>query len=87
MMQTILNKGLSVQQATESVEKQLSGVRPRSRKAAKPAPEMVWLESQFQQSLGTRVNIQKSGDGGKVVIHFYSDEELQAIFEAIVGDE
>ena len=86
MMQTIVNKGLSVQQAAVSVEKQLAGTRPGSRKATKPAPETVWLESQFQQSLGTRVNIQKSGDGGKVVIHFYSDEELQAIFEAIVGD-
>lgn len=87
MMQTIVNKGLSVQQTAESVEKQLAGVRPRSRKTGKPAPEMVWLESQFQQSLGTRVNIQKSGEGGKVVIHFYSDEELQAIYEAIVGED
>lgn len=87
MMQTILNKGLSVQQAAESVEKQLAGVPPPSRKIVKPAPEMVWLESQFQQSLGTRVNIQKSGEGGRVVIHFYSDEELQAIYDAIVGDD
>ncbi len=87
MMQTILNKGLSVQQAADSVEKQLAGVSPGSRRPPKPAPEMVWLESQFQQSLGTRVNIQKSGEGGRVVIHFYSDEELQAIFEAIVGDD
>jgi ParB family chromosome partitioning protein len=86
MMQTILNKGLSVQQTSDSVEKQLAGMRPRSRASKKPAPEMMWLESQFQQTLGTRVNIQKSGEGGRVVIHFYSNEELQAIFEAIVGE-
>lgn len=87
MMQTILNKGLSLQQTTDSVEKQLAGVSPSSRRAPKPAPEMVWLESQFQQSLGTRVNIQKSGEGGRVVIHFYSNEELQAIYEAIVRED
>lgn len=87
MAQTILNKALSVQQTADSVDKQLSGAIPPSRRGAKPAPEMVWLESQFQQSLGTRVNIQKSGEGGRVVIHFYSNEELQAIYEAIVREE
>lgn len=87
MMQTILNKGLSVRQTEQSVEKQLSGSKPRSRTGSSPTPELVWLESQFQQSLGTRVNIQKGAKGGKVVIHFYSDEELQAIYEAIVAEE
>jgi ParB family chromosome partitioning protein len=48
--------------------------------------ELSSLESQFERSLGTHVNIQKSGKGGKVIIHFYSDEELQAIYEAIVGE-
>ncbi|MCP4422890.1 MAG: stage 0 sporulation protein J, partial [Chloroflexi bacterium] len=43
--------------------------------------------NQFERSLGTRVNIQKSGKGGKVVIHYYSDEELQGIYESIVGEE
>jgi hypothetical protein len=25
--------------------------------------------------------------GGRVVIHYYSDEELQAIYDTIVGEE
>lgn len=86
MLQTILKKGASVRQTEESVEKQLSGSRPAPRTPHKPEPHLVWLESQFQQTLGTRVNIQKSGEGGKVVIHYYSDEELQAIYEAIVDE-
>ena len=86
MVRTILNKGLSVAETEASVEKQLSRKRPRRKESSRPTPELVWLESQFQQSLGTRVNIQKGGKGGKVVIHFFSDEELQAIYDAIVGE-
>lgn len=87
MVRTILNKGLSVAETEASVEKQLSRKRPRPRQSSsRPTPELVWLESQFQQSLGTRVNIQKGAKGGKVVIHFFSDEELQAIYDTIVGE-
>jgi hypothetical protein len=32
------------------------------------------------------VNIQKGAKGGKIIIHFYSDEDLQAIVESIVGE-
>lgn len=86
MLRTILNRGLSVAQTEQSVEKQLSRKRPRPKQSTRPTPELVWLESQFQQSLGTRVNIQKGAKGGKVVIHFFSDEELQAIYDSIVGE-
>ena len=53
---------------------------------------VVWadveaLQTQFQESLGTRVNIETSGTGkGRVIIHYYSDEELQAVFDAIIGE-
>jgi ParB family chromosome partitioning protein len=50
-------------------------------------PEFKALQSRFEQSLGTHVNIKKGPKGGQVVIHFYSDEELQAIYDAIVGEE
>jgi ParB family chromosome partitioning protein len=86
VMQTIINKGLSVRQTEALVRKMTSAAKPRPREARRTPPEIVALESRFQQSLGTRVNIQKGSKGGKVIIHFYSDEELNAIFEAIVGE-
>jgi len=30
------------------------------------------------------VNLRRSGEGGRIVIHFYSDEELDALYERIV---
>lgn len=86
MMNTIIRKGLSVRQTESLVRKWTSAARPKGRQAQRTPPELVSLESQFQQSLGTRVNITKGAKGGKVVIHFYSDEELNAIYEAIVKE-
>jgi hypothetical protein len=34
------------------------------------------------------VNIETSGKSkGRVIIHYYSDEELQAVYDAIIGNE
>lgn len=85
LLQTILKKGLNVRQTEEAVRKMKEGFIPRAR--PRPPAEWVWLESRFQQSLGTRVNLEKRGSGGRLVIHFADDEDLQALFEAIVGDE
>jgi ParB family chromosome partitioning protein len=49
-------------------------------------PELAALQGRFEQALGTRVSIEQGGKGGRVVIHYYSDEELNAIYEAISGE-
>ncbi|MCX6029702.1 MAG: ParB/RepB/Spo0J family partition protein [Chloroflexi bacterium] len=45
------------------------------------------LEEAFRGALGTKVTLSRGRRGGRLVIHFYSDEELQAIYEQIVGDQ
>jgi len=50
-------------------------------------PDTQRLEDAFRQALGTRVRLVRGRRGGRLVIHFYSDEELQGIYEAIVRDE
>lgn len=49
------------------------------------SPETRHLESRFREALGTKVNLYRSRRGGRIVIHFYSEEELSAIYDAIVG--
>jgi ParB family chromosome partitioning protein len=49
--------------------------------------ELVALQTDFERRLGARVAIDKGKKGGKVVIYYYSDEELQAIYDTIVGDD
>jgi ParB family chromosome partitioning protein len=85
-MSVIEARGLNVRQA-EALVRQMQA------EPEEPAPK-VELSSQdrdaierFQQRLGTKVNLVRAKKGGRVVIHFYSEEELQAIYEAIIGDE
>jgi ParB family chromosome partitioning protein len=87
-MRTVIHNDLNVRQTEAIVRKMLEGRKPRARAASALPAELVEIESQFRQTLGTRVNIEKGARGsGRVVIHFYSDEELQAIYEAIVKGE
>jgi ParB family chromosome partitioning protein len=44
------------------------------------------LEEAFRGALGTKVSLTRGRRGGKLVIHFYSDEELGSIYEHIVGE-
>ena len=46
-------------------------------------PELVELEEKFTESLGTRVHIEKRDVGGKVVIDFFSPQDLQTILDLI----
>ncbi|MFQ5434497.1 MAG: ParB/RepB/Spo0J family partition protein [Anaerolineae bacterium] len=87
-MNQILKLSLSVRQTEGLVKKLLAAEKPKPKPKARPSAELLALETKFEQKLGTRVNIQKQGKkGGKVVIHFYSDDDLQAIYDNIIGEE
>ncbi len=55
------------------------------RKPGRPAldPDTKAAIAQLEASLGTRVEIQRSGDGGRLVLHFYSEEELSALYNRL----
>jgi len=77
-LRTVLSQELNVRQTEELVRK-LSGAKP-TRKAAPPAiPEVAELEERLRSSLGTKVSLRAGRKGGTVTIHYYSDEELNAL--------
>jgi len=82
-------RGLNVRQVEELVRRmQLEAEADESEAEAQPAlsPQDRDVVDKFQARLGTRVNLVRSKKGGRLVIHFYSEEELQAIYEAIVRE-
>lgn len=85
-MNQILNLGLSVRQTETLVTNLLAEKRPEPKQRKQLPPELVEIQDRFESVLGTRVNIEKGAKGGRVVIHFYSDEDLNAIYESIVGE-
>lgn len=46
-------------------------------------PEICALEEKFAQSLGTRVKIEKKEKGGKLMIEFFSNDDLEDILKMI----
>lgn len=76
----------TVRQTEELIRRWLAGRRQSPTVAARPA-DFDHLEDRFRRALGTRVSLQKSRKGGRVVIHFFSDEELDGIYRRIVGEE
>jgi ParB family transcriptional regulator, chromosome partitioning protein len=87
--QAVLDGALSVRQ-TEALVAKLLADSGTERKAAKRGavrdPHVAALEDALRGRLGTKVVLQKGKRGGKVVIHYYSDEELDAIYRTIVGE-
>ena len=73
---------------TEELVRRLLGVdREEQKPAREVSPETRALETSFREALGTKVSLTRGDKGGRVVIHFYSDEELDALYERIVGRE
>ena len=48
-----------------------------------PDPEIIELEEEFQEKLGTRVHIEKKELGGQIKIDYFSTEDLRAILDLI----
>lgn len=77
LYELILKNNLTVRQV-EGKAKEVS-VRSYRRNTAVD-PEIKSLEDKLSGHLGTKVKIQKSGnDGGKIVVEYYSKEELSGI--------
>jgi ParB family chromosome partitioning protein len=85
VLKRLLEQHLSVRQ-TEALARELSAARPSTTPEAPRDPDVERLEDAFRQALGTRVRLLRGRNGGRLVIHFFSEEELQGIYEAIVRD-
>ena len=84
-LKTIIDRGLNVRQ-TEELVRRLSGEKPVPKPKPEPPPEIKDLQSRLESSLGTRVRLNRGKKGGTLVIHFYSDEELDVLVDRIARD-
>jgi len=79
----IIKKSLSVRQTEDLVKKILTLKKPKS-----PKPEtdhyIESLSKDLQRSLGTKVIIKRNGKKGKIIIEFYSDEDLGRLIDQLL---
>ena len=79
VLQVVLDKHLSVRQTEELVRRKREAARTR-----KPlSDDLADLEAQLRGLLATRVGIVRTRRGGRLVIDFFNDEELDRIYSII----
>ena len=78
----VVEKSLSVRE-TEALARARPGRQTRRSKARLPDPEAAAIEERLRAALGTRVSLQRTRRGGRLTIHFYSDEELEAVLRRL----
>ncbi|NTW58455.1 MAG: ParB/RepB/Spo0J family partition protein [Nitrospirae bacterium] len=76
----IVKKALSVREA-EALAMRLK--KPVKEKKARAGSEFKAIEERLRKSLGTKVSIAAKAKGGRIIIEYYSNEELERILEKI----
>jgi ParB family chromosome partitioning protein len=87
VLDSVLGQELSVRQ-TEELVRRLRTPRPDpagldARRSGDPDLERV--EEDLRRSLGTKVSLSRSRRGGRIVIEYYSEEELGRLYERLTG--
>ncbi|HEX5418169.1 MAG TPA: ParB/RepB/Spo0J family partition protein [Chloroflexota bacterium] len=86
----VIARGLNVRQTEELVRQRRQGPgEPAPAGEGEPAREVArdpaarQIEDLFREVLGTRVDLVRRGKGGRLVIHFYDEEQLQGLYDLL----
>ncbi len=81
LFKEILFKKLNVRES-EGIARRIAVEKARKQED----PELLDIEKKFNESLGTRVRISKTDNGGKLTIDFFSPEDLQELLHKLVPE-
>ncbi len=86
----VIGQGLSVRQTEELVRRLNTPTTPRivdvEDEDLSNTPESRALENRLRDFLGTKVNLFRTRKGGRIVIHFYSEEELGDLYDKLIDE-
>jgi ParB family transcriptional regulator, chromosome partitioning protein len=89
-LELVLNRELTVRQTERMVRDwNEGGSRPADQPSLEPAkdPNIQDFERRLQRSLGTRVELKRGRKGGRLIIHYYSDDELNTLSERLLDED
>ena len=82
LYELVVAENMTVRQVEDKAREIME--RPKQIKAPRAAdPEVQALETELRGKLGTKVKVQKHGESGKILIEFYSQEELNSFMDRI----
>lgn len=80
----IAREGLSVRQAEAISKRMAKRSTSKVRKPSRRDPNVEAAEERLQQALGTRVRIVQGRKGGRLEIHYFSEEELERVYDLVL---
>ncbi len=83
LFREIMQKRLTVRDA-ESIARRIAFDKVRKKEYIY-APEILEMERELTEALGTRVAIEPKEHGGKLTIDFFSEDDLQTLFAALAS--
>lgn len=87
VLESVVGQELSVRQ-TEELVRRLREPKPKAEESAavrKTDPDLERVEEDLRRALGTKVSLARSRRGGRIVIEYYSDDELGRLYERLTG--
>ncbi len=85
--QRLANDIVSRQLSVREVERRLLAERPhrRVKRAKAQVAGYQEVEERLQRRLGTKVTIEKVGEGGKIVVHYFSLQEQERLLDLLLN--
>jgi ParB family chromosome partitioning protein len=80
LRETIIKKGLSVRQA-EELAKKMKRTKSAKKKGGEEDYYFQSLADRLKRSLGTKVEVTRRGKQGRIVVYYYSDDELDRLLD------
>ena len=88
LAQHVIQKSLSVRETEELVRRALQDTSNGQGRAGRPRDaSAAEIEDRFRNLLGTKVQLTRSRRGGRLVIHYYDDEQLISLYDRMAGPE
>ena len=87
VLDSVVGQELSVRQ-TEELVRRLREPKPAPTAgvaARRADPDLERVEEDLRRALGTKVSLARSRRGGRIVIEYYSDEELGRLYDRLTG--
>jgi ParB family transcriptional regulator, chromosome partitioning protein len=82
---SVTDQGFSVRQ-TEELVRRLREPRVTAAPSRRVLdPDLERVEDELRRRLGTKVTLTRSRKGGRIIIEFYSDEELGQLYDRLIG--
>lgn len=88
MLEVVISRDFTVRQTEDAVRKWLANAGTRKPTRERDLEE-VRLEDRFRSALGTKVQFRRNpnGGGGALTIECYSDEEVDALYRRLLGED